>query len=109
MSYNSARKIDGGAAMGEDFGSTYITIEDEEGNEFELEQLATMEFNGQEYSAFLPADMSEDDPDYGYIILRIEEENGEELLSTPDSDEELDTVYNLFMERFFDEDEETED
>ena len=48
--------------MGEDFGSTYITIEDEEGNEFELEQLATMEFNGQEYSAFLPADMSEDDP-----------------------------------------------
>lgn len=62
--------------MGEDFGSTYITIEDEEGNEFELEQLATMEFNGQEYSAFLPADMSEDDPDYGYIILRIEEENG---------------------------------
>ena len=41
MSYNSARKIDGGAAMGEDFGSTYITIEDEEGNEFELEQLAT--------------------------------------------------------------------
>ena len=50
--------------MGEDFGSTYITIEDEEGNEFELEQLATMEFNGQEYSAFLPADMSEDDPDY---------------------------------------------
>ena len=46
--------------MGEDFGSTYITIEDEEGNEFELEQLATMEFNGQEYSAFLPADMSED-------------------------------------------------
>ena len=39
MSYNSARKIDGGAAMGEDFGSTYITIEDEEGNEFELEQI----------------------------------------------------------------------
>ena len=33
--------------MGEDFGSTYITIEDEEGNEFELEQLATMEFNGR--------------------------------------------------------------
>ena len=26
-----------------------------------------------------------------------------------DSYEELDTVYNLFMERFFDEDEETED
>lgn len=33
-------------------------------------------------------------------------ENGEELLSTPDSDEELDTVYNLFMERFFEEEDE---
>ena len=42
--------------MDEDLGSSYITIEDEDGNEFELEQLATMEYNGQEYSAFLPAD-----------------------------------------------------
>mgnify|MGYP002799866718 CR=1 FL=1 len=72
--------------MDEDLGSSYITIEDEDGNEFELEQLATMEYNGQEYSAFLPADMSEDDPDYGYIILRIEEENA---------------VYDKFMEELF--------
>ena len=92
--------------MDEDLGSSYITIEDEDGNEFELEQLATMEYNGQEYSAFLPADMSEDDPDYGYIILRIEEENGEELLSTLDSDEEIEEIYNLFMERFFQEEDE---
>ena len=32
-------------------------------------------------------------------------ENGEELLSTLDSDEELDEVYELFMERFFAEEE----
>ena len=37
--------------MDEDLGSSFITIEDEDGNEFELEQLATMEYNGQEYSA----------------------------------------------------------
>ena len=43
MSYNKSRKTDGGAAMDEDLGSSYITIEDEDGNEFELEQLATME------------------------------------------------------------------
>ena len=87
--------------MGEDFGSAYITIEDEEGNEFELEQLATMEFNGQEYSAFLPADMSEDDPDYGYIILRIEEENGEEVFCSVDDEDELVAVYDKFMEELF--------
>jgi uncharacterized protein YrzB (UPF0473 family) len=97
--------------MDEDFGSSYITIEDEDGNEFELEQLATMEFNGREYSAFLPADMDEDDPDYGYIILRIEEENGEELFCSVDDEDELVAVYDRFMELLFDEetDEETEE
>ena len=35
-----------------------------------------------------------------------EAENGEELLSTPDTDEELDEVYQLFMERFFQDDDE---
>lgn len=89
--------------MDEDLGSSYITIEDEDGNEFELEQLATMEFNGNEYSAFLPADMAEDDPDYGYIILRIEEENGEELFCSVDDEEELVAVYDRFMELLFDE------
>ena len=87
--------------MDEDLGSSYITIEDEDGNEFELEQLATMEFHGQEYSAFLPADMSEDDPDYGYIILRIEEENGEELFCSVDDEQELAEVYDVFMEQLF--------
>ena len=33
------------------------------------------------------------------------EENGEELLSTLDSDEEIEEIYNLFMERFFQEEE----
>ena len=33
-------------------------------------------------------------------------DNGEEILSTPDSDEELEEVYNLFMERFFEEEDE---
>ena len=39
-------------------------------------------------------------------IMKVIEENGEELLSTPDTDEELDEIYNLFMERFFEDEEE---
>jgi hypothetical protein len=35
-------------------------------------------------------------------------ENGEELLSTLDSDEELDEVYNYYMEELFRDDEEEE-
>ena len=40
------------------------------------------------------------------MILKSVRENGEELLSTRDSDEELDKVYDLFMEQILsDEDE----
>ena len=87
--------------MDEDFGSSYITIEDEDGNEFELEQLAEIEHKGRSYAAFLPADMDEHDPDYGYILLRIEEENGEELFCSVDDEQELAEVYDVFMEQLF--------
>ena len=51
-------------------------------------------------------DVDADDEEYGLVIMKVIEENGEELLSTPDSDEELDEIYNLFMERFFEDEEE---
>ena len=63
-----------------------------------------LEHNGLTYMAFYPAveeDADEDSEDYGLVILKSIEENGEELLSTLDSDEELDEIYNLFMERLF--------
>ena len=44
-------------------------------------------------------------PDNGLVILKVIHENGEDLLSTLDSDEELDAVYDLFVESLFDEDE----
>ena len=88
--------------MDEGYGSNYITIEDEDGNEFELEQIATLAYKDSDYSLFLPADMDEDDPDYGYIILRIEtDENGEEIYCSVDEEEELVAVYDLFMEELF--------
>ncbi|MBQ3702963.1 MAG: DUF1292 domain-containing protein, partial [Oscillospiraceae bacterium] len=48
--------------MSEDFGSDFITIVDDDGQEFELEVLDEMQYNGETYVAFLPADMKEDDP-----------------------------------------------
>ena len=48
----------------------------------------------------------EDSDDYGLIILKSLEENGEEILSTLDSDEELNEVYDRFMEELFQDDEE---
>ena len=41
----------------------------------------------------------------GLVILKVIHEDGEDLLSTLDSEEELDTVYNLFMENLFNDEE----
>ena len=94
--------------MSEDFGPTFITVTDEDGNEIVLEFVDALEHNGQLYQAFFPAETegeNEDDPDNGLVILKIIHENGEDLLSTLDSDEELAAVYELFMEMLFQDEE----
>ncbi|MGM9565248.1 DUF1292 domain-containing protein [Evtepia sp.] len=97
--------------MSEEYGANFITVTDEEGNEFELEHLDTIEFNGTTYMAFFPA-VSEDEEDndeeeLGLILMKVIQENGEEILSTLDSEEETDAVYTEFMKTLFeDEDEE---
>ena len=91
--------------MSEEFGPTFITITDDEGTEHVLEFVDMLEHNGQTYQAFFPAETEgedEDDPDTGLVILKVIHEDGEDLLSTLDSDEELETVYDLFMENLFD-------
>ena len=104
--------------MSEEFGPDFITVTDEDGNEFELELVDTLEYNGVTYHALFPAvaeneetgepvDIDADDEEYGLIIMKVVEENGEEMLSTLDDDEEVETIYNLFMERFFEEEEES--
>lgn len=104
--------------MSEAYGPDFITLTDEDGNEFELEHLDTLEIGGQTYMAFLPAEYEEDeqDPsreleedDLGLIILKAIEENGEEQLSTLDSEDELEMVYERFMEILFAEEDAEED
>ncbi len=92
--------------MSDEYGNDIITITDDVGNEFVLEHLHTLEYNGTFYMAFLPTDMDEDDPDYGIIILKVVEENGEEILGSVDDPDELETVYEMFAAVLFDEEEE---
>ncbi len=95
--------------MSEEFGGDIVTIVDDDGQEFALEVLDTMDYNGQTYMAFLPADMDENDPDYGIIILRVvEDEKGEELYESIDDDAELQDVYEHFMVLLFDDEDEEE-
>ena len=88
--------------MSEDFGANFITLTDDEGNEFELEYVDALEKDGVTYMAFFPALENEEDAedeDYGLVILKSVVENGEELLATVDDEAELDAVYELFMEQ----------
>lgn len=95
--------------MSEEYGNDFITLLDESGQEFELEYLGDMDYNGESYAAFLPADLDEDDPDYGIVILRcVPGEDGSEEYETIDDDEQLQDVYEHFMVLLFD-DEDGED
>ena len=41
--------------MADEYGSDFITITDEDGTEYELEVLTTVEYNGESYLAVIPA------------------------------------------------------
>ena len=97
--------------MSEEYGADFVTVTDEDGNEFELEHLDTLEYNGQVYMAFFPTvtegeEKEDQDEEYGLIILKVVEVDGEEQLSTLDSEEELEQVYQQFMEELFQDEEE---
>ena len=96
--------------MHEEYGPTFITVTDEDGQEIVLEFIDALEYNGQQYQAFFPAETEgeeQNEEEQGLVILKVIHENGEDLLSTLDSDEELDAVYEQFMEALFDDEEET--
>ena len=90
--------------MADEYGSDFITIVDEDGTEFELEVLTTLEWNGATYLAVTLAVDGEDE-NLEVSILKSVEEDGEEepLLCAIEDEEELETVYNLIMEQLFEE------
>lgn len=92
--------------MSENYGSDFITISDDDGKEYLLEHIDTIEVDGEVYAAFVPADISEDDENYGLLILKTETgEDGENyFVNVPEEIEEK--IYDLVMERAFEEEEE---
>ena len=88
------------------YGDDFVTITDEEGNSYELERVSEedIELGDKVYRAFLPVGETEDDF-YEMILFRVVEEDGEELLETIEDEEEMEKVYQIFMDRLFEEDE----
>ncbi len=93
--------------MSEEYGDNFVTMVDENGEEFVLEMLDSIDYRNNTYTAFLPADIDENDPDYGMVLLRnAVDENGDEVFDTIDDEEELDDVYEQFMRVLFDDEDE---
>lgn len=92
--------------MSENYGSDFITIVDEDGTEFELEVLTTIEYNGAEYLAVIPAvDESEQPEDLEVSILKNVDEDGESVLCAIEDEAELQAVYDLIMDQLYEEEE----
>jgi len=95
--------------MSDEFGNNFITVTDDDGEEFELEHLDTVEFGGEVYMAFLPADIDEDDEDFGLVILKAATQDDEEVLAVVDDEAQLEAVHALFLERLIEDGEEQGD
>lgn len=95
--------------MAEEFGSDYMTIVDEDGTEYELEVLSTLEYNGVTYLAVIPAVDAQEEADLEVSILKsVEDEDGEPLLCAIEDEQELESVYALIMDALYEEDDEEE-
>lgn len=83
------------------YGSDFISITDDDGNEYELEVLSTLEYNGETYLAVIPAGETADALELEVSILKSIEEDGEPILCTIDDEAELGAVYDVLMDSLY--------
>jgi uncharacterized protein YrzB (UPF0473 family) len=89
--------------MADNYGSDFMTIVDEDGEEYELEVLTSVEYNGETYLAVIPAGLEEDTaPEVS--ILKSVEEDVEPILCAVEDESELQTVYDMIMDLLYEED-----
>lgn len=95
--------------MDDQFGSDFMTIVDEDGQEYELEILTQLEYNGFTYLAVIPAGLEDEEAENPEVsILKSVEEDGEPILCAIEDEAELQAVYDLIMEQLYEEAEEEE-
>ena len=91
--------------MSNEYGSDFVTIVDEDGTEFELEILTTIEYNGCEYLAVTLAGLEEGE-DAQVDLLKSVDEDGESILCAIEDETEYETVYSLMMDALYEEEDE---
>jgi uncharacterized protein YrzB (UPF0473 family) len=104
----------GDAAEEDGFGENYISLIDEDGVEIEFKIVDSIDIDDGSYVAL---EVPPDDPvaylnsDGSLLIMKVIEEDGEEILALLEDDEEYEKISDIFMGRLsdlydFDQDEE---
>lgn len=104
MADNNNKPLPGGEEDA-DYEPDILTLTDEDGKEFQFEVLDAADYNDERYMAVVPyaedsQEMLEENTDL--ILMKVNEENGEEYLSVVDDDEELYEVGQMFAQRLSD-------
>ncbi len=76
-----------------------VELIDEDGKEVRFEHLMTLEHKGKTYICLMPLEPMEDVEDDELVILRIEtDENGNDAYVSLDDEEEVDDVFEAYLE-----------
>ncbi len=93
--------------MNEDFNNqdmeldaeNIVELVDEDGNDVRFEHLMTLEHNGGVYICLVPVEPLEDVEEDELVIMRIiQDEDGNDVYTTIESEEELNSVYEKYLE-----------
>ena len=80
-----------------------VELFDEDDNLVRFEHVMTIEYEGENYVLLAPLD--EDEEGDEVIILRIEEQDGEEVYATLEDDDLINAVFSRYLEIVEEEDE----
>ncbi|MCM1506589.1 MAG: DUF1292 domain-containing protein [Ruminococcus flavefaciens] len=83
-----------------EFTPELFELIDEHGNKRCFELVDAVEMNGEQYFAMLPAIEDDDflNANLELVILKVVEENGEEVLASIEDDDEFEEISQYFME-----------
>lgn len=82
----------------EDYGNNFVVLTDEDGVETEFEHIDSIEYKDDTYVVLVPAEMVLEE-EAEVVILKIEEEKGEEVLVSVDNEATLQAVFDLAVKR----------
>ena len=87
-----------------EFGPDILTLSDEDGVEYTFEVIDAVDIGEERYMALIPYEEENEgsESESEFVILKVVEEDGEEVLVPVENEEELNTAFETFMNRLDD-------